>query len=311
MICRQCETENNDTANFCRACGAKLEQPQPQTEPQGTFCPSCGTQNSLESVFCKNCGIKLKEPGFSQQSGWQQTINAAGAAAAGGAAAGMKKMKGVAGGAAGKIPELLKGTFTDPVGMIRKGGSEPDYWKVTLFIALIGNLLISAVFPLKLSSVTSDLGEYADVAMEEMGFSPIGLFFKSWLMLMLISALVVVLMFAGSKIFGSNCTIAEMGGAVGPVMLLSAISSFLTMLLIISNSEGLIYFAIIIMGICSVWELVLLWIAFKETAKLEDTRSIYAFLTGFVLTAIGVYLVVYLLGQVMFSEMMNQFSLQL
>ena len=65
----------------------------------------------------------------------------------------------------------------------------------------------------------------------------------------------------------------------------------------------------IIMGIFSVWELVLLWIAFKETAKLGDTRSIYAFLTGFVFTAIGVYLVVYMLGQAMFSEVMGQFRL--
>ena len=88
MICRQCGTENNDAAKFCRECGAKLEQPQPQAAPQGSFCPSCGTQNSPESVFCRNCGTKLKEPGFSQQSGWQQTVSAAGAAAAGGAAAG-------------------------------------------------------------------------------------------------------------------------------------------------------------------------------------------------------------------------------
>ena len=308
MICRQCGTENNDAAKFCRECGAKLEQPQPQAAPQGSFCPSCGTQNSPESVFCRNCGTKLKEPGFSQQSGWQQTVSAAGAAAAGGAAAGMNKMKGVAGGIAGKIPELLKGTFTDPVGMIRKGGSESDYWKVTLFVALVGNLLISAVLPLKLSSVAGDLG---GELLGQMGISPMGIFFKTFLMLMLISALVVVLMFAGSKIFGSRCTIAGMAGAAGPVMLLSAISTFLAMLMIISDSEGLIYFAMIIMGIFSVWELVLLWIAFKETAKLGDTRSIYAFLTGFVFTAIGVYLVVYMLGQAMFSEVMGQFRIQL
>ena len=65
MICKNCGTENRDTAKFCMGCGAKLELPAtPAPEEKSIFCATCGTQNSGTASFCKNCGTALKpQPG--------------------------------------------------------------------------------------------------------------------------------------------------------------------------------------------------------------------------------------------------------
>jgi class 3 adenylate cyclase/tetratricopeptide (TPR) repeat protein len=49
MICQACQTDNRDTAKFCRECGAALEQ----------RCPSCGEPVTAGSNFCDGCGARL------------------------------------------------------------------------------------------------------------------------------------------------------------------------------------------------------------------------------------------------------------
>src|SRR5712692_444631 len=49
MTCSQCQRENPEGANFCNACGAKLE----------SACPQCGHVNPPGSRFCNECGSPL------------------------------------------------------------------------------------------------------------------------------------------------------------------------------------------------------------------------------------------------------------
>ena len=51
MICPDCQHENEDQANFCAHCGAKL----PRT------CPHCGTMAAPTANFCSNCGQELEQ----------------------------------------------------------------------------------------------------------------------------------------------------------------------------------------------------------------------------------------------------------
>ncbi|HUJ69906.1 MAG TPA: AAA family ATPase [Syntrophorhabdales bacterium] len=50
MKCPKCDAENRDVAQFCRACGGKLE----------SCCPACGKRNPLANGFCDGCGHPLK-----------------------------------------------------------------------------------------------------------------------------------------------------------------------------------------------------------------------------------------------------------
>ncbi len=51
MICPDCQHENEDQANFCAHCGAKLPR----------ICPNCGTVAAPTANFCSNCGQELKQ----------------------------------------------------------------------------------------------------------------------------------------------------------------------------------------------------------------------------------------------------------
>ena len=172
-------------------------------------CRQCGTENNAGAKFCRACGAQIK-----QVQGGRQPVNGFGAAAAGGAAAGINKMKGVADGAGGKLAEMFKKTFTDPAGIIRKCGSEPGYGKMTLLIALIGNLII-AMIP----------------AIHVGGDNALGIAFVLWITLAIIETMIIVLMFAAAKLFRSSCSLGNMFGAFGPVTILSMISIVLMMLM--------------------------------------------------------------------------------
>ena len=50
MVCRSCQTENNEGARFCRACGASL----------ALACPSCGAPHDPDQAFCDQCGTRLE-----------------------------------------------------------------------------------------------------------------------------------------------------------------------------------------------------------------------------------------------------------
>src|SRR5215211_5200798 len=49
MTCGACGTENPAAAQFCMACGARLDR----------RCPSCGTPAPPEARFCMTCGTQL------------------------------------------------------------------------------------------------------------------------------------------------------------------------------------------------------------------------------------------------------------
>lgn len=279
MKCRQCGTENNAGAKFCRACGAQIKQVQ--AAPKSTFCPSCGTQNNEGSMFCKNCGAQLKAAGNNQG---RRPVNGFGAAAAG-----INKMKGVADGAGGKLAEMFKKTFTDPAGIIRKCGSEPGYGKMTLLIALIGNLIIAMIPAIYVG-----------------GDNTLGIAFVLWITLAIIETMIIVLMFAAAKLFRSSCSLGSMFGAFGPVTILSMISIVLMMLM--TATESLAVMAIVILFVYVFWGLVLQWMTFRETARLSDTRFVYAYLTAIALIAIVLCLVVMVMGAIaesIFEEMIE------
>lgn len=50
--CYSCETEINETFNFCPNCGVNLSEKK---------CSNCGTLNVVSSKFCKECGLNLIE----------------------------------------------------------------------------------------------------------------------------------------------------------------------------------------------------------------------------------------------------------
>lgn len=57
MYCKNCKSENVDSAKFCAKCGAKLEN-KPKTLTKS--CVSCGKPVSPSAVSCPHCGHPLK-----------------------------------------------------------------------------------------------------------------------------------------------------------------------------------------------------------------------------------------------------------
>ncbi len=56
-VCPSCNTQNEDSAQFCVNCGTPLAAPP---QPEGAVaCPSCGTANPPGAQFCVNCGTPL------------------------------------------------------------------------------------------------------------------------------------------------------------------------------------------------------------------------------------------------------------
>jgi hypothetical protein len=68
-VCPSCNTQNEDSAQFCVNCGTPLAVAPPQ--PEGTVaCPSCGAANPPSAQFCVACGTPLTSsavPGSEQQ----------------------------------------------------------------------------------------------------------------------------------------------------------------------------------------------------------------------------------------------------
>lgn len=56
MRCPKCGYENPSDANFCIACGEKLERHNNNIK----VCPNCGAKNYTDSVFCSVCGKMLE-----------------------------------------------------------------------------------------------------------------------------------------------------------------------------------------------------------------------------------------------------------
>ncbi len=49
--CQKCNTDNETSASFCKACGAPLAKTKP--------CPNCGELNGPDARFCDNCGTPV------------------------------------------------------------------------------------------------------------------------------------------------------------------------------------------------------------------------------------------------------------
>ena len=58
--CSKCETQNDDAAVFCRACGTPFAVPAPEPSP-GLDCSACGHTNRISASFCAKCGNDLSE----------------------------------------------------------------------------------------------------------------------------------------------------------------------------------------------------------------------------------------------------------
>jgi hypothetical protein len=52
IVCPACGTENEASANFCKACG----RPLPTSKP----CPGCGELNDPSARFCDHCGKPME-----------------------------------------------------------------------------------------------------------------------------------------------------------------------------------------------------------------------------------------------------------
>jgi protein phosphatase len=51
MICAKCNFQNEESAKFCRNCGANLSAIK--------ICPKCNYQGTAGARFCKNCGTAM------------------------------------------------------------------------------------------------------------------------------------------------------------------------------------------------------------------------------------------------------------
>jgi hypothetical protein len=63
-LCPQCQTEYDDTKNFCRRDGTPLETPPVKEGPEftgGETCPQCGKPMFTEEWFCDHCGAKSEK----------------------------------------------------------------------------------------------------------------------------------------------------------------------------------------------------------------------------------------------------------
>ena len=63
MNCDQCNTENPNSAKFCRSCGAVL----------GSLCARCGTVALPEDRYCTSCGSDLVEQSGGELMGSSHT----------------------------------------------------------------------------------------------------------------------------------------------------------------------------------------------------------------------------------------------
>lgn len=50
MVCKHCNSNNEDYAAYCKECGRKLH---------GIYCPECDTHNEDGTLYCINCGARL------------------------------------------------------------------------------------------------------------------------------------------------------------------------------------------------------------------------------------------------------------
>jgi len=83
MNCQKCNFQNEETAKFCRDCGAELIIQQQPSISETKTCPKCNFQNANDFHLCGNCGEKLytvvipheKYPRFDERNFQRDRIN--------------------------------------------------------------------------------------------------------------------------------------------------------------------------------------------------------------------------------------------
>lgn len=58
-ICIECGNEVEDNAVFCNNCGYRMIDEQSNVDELTKCCPKCGTQLNADAMFCKECGTSL------------------------------------------------------------------------------------------------------------------------------------------------------------------------------------------------------------------------------------------------------------
>ena len=56
VICKNCGTENDDAAKFCRNCGSEIIIEEEIDETGTKFCRNCGFEMPKATKFCPECG---------------------------------------------------------------------------------------------------------------------------------------------------------------------------------------------------------------------------------------------------------------
>ena len=66
MICKHCNADNPDNAEFCLNCGKELNL---------ISCPYCGTENKKDVFYCQSCGKRLDGKLACPECGWELPEN--------------------------------------------------------------------------------------------------------------------------------------------------------------------------------------------------------------------------------------------
>lgn len=287
MICKQCGTENNEAAKFCRACGAKLEMPAP---PERNYCSKCGMENNPESAFCRNCGNSLKGAGVRQQfrpgpSSGPTTGPSPGPSMQASSGFGAAKES-----LGPKLAELFKMTFKCPVEYMQKAVKNDDYWLATVFVALIADLIFALIPAIALGSAISGYG------VSGYGSSVIKVFFGIFIAMVVIEALCILALFAAEKIFGCSCTLKNVVAVLGPVYFLSGLALIVILLFTVTGSGGMILIANIIAVPLMIMSSVIMMKAHEVVSGLKDARMVYAFVVYVVIAIVVIAIILAIAG---------------
>ncbi len=302
MICKECGTQNNATAKFCRACGSKLEEITVQ-EQKKNFCPACGSENSENAAFCRNCGMQLVAAQSTVASATenvkQVTQNE-----------NIQKMTAASKSAFSKAFSMIKMAFADPISAIKSAREDEEYWMSTLIVCLIKDFLIALLPILRLSSyINSQLGAYAELASEYMkenlGIGLPGLFFALFFMLVACDAAIIFVTFGIGKAFGGQVALKNYIGALSPSMIFNAAGSLLVILLLMMSPEGLAVPAAVVLSIVMILQMILIWKAFEVSMEMNEQKAFYAFALA-IAAAIIADLIIFKIIQSVALEQLSQ-----
>lgn len=329
MICRQCGTENSDSARFCKGCGAPLEvqaapQPEPvHAEPERNICPECGTLNTVGAKFCKSCGSKL---GAASAAGAPISVagNAASAAGAAGHAAADKAKEAAArfrqSGVGSNLLPMLKMSFTAPADAIRRAHEDEDNWLATVIAVVLKALIIGIIPTLKMRSmIVGQVGadywnQYKDEVAQQLGFSFGGLCMTLIAISLICDAAIIFGVFGIGKAFGGKAQVKNWLGTVCPANMIGLCGSLIVVIAMLSfissvqqgGGKGAIIFMCIALILVSVWQLVLMWKAFETEMELPENKAIYAFVLGMFVSIAIAMLFARLLGGMLLQNITNQ-----